>query len=101
MPAACRSRRVEAVLQHIEVETAQILRAVRLQPLEDGAISIARVGGKIVFPARFQLVMAANPCPCGLGFGKAAACLCTPMAKRSYLGKLSGPASPFTPIEQK
>jgi magnesium chelatase family protein len=43
------------------------------------------------FPARFQLVMAANPCPCGLGFGKGVGCACTPMAKRGYLGRLSGP----------
>jgi magnesium chelatase family protein len=35
--------------------------------------------------------MAANPCPCGLGFGKAGACHCSAMAKRSYVGKLSGP----------
>ena len=43
------------------------------------------------FPARFQLVMAANPCPCGLGFGKGVGCSCSPMAKRGYLGRLSGP----------
>lgn len=52
---------------------------------------VARARGAVRFPARFQLVMAANPCPCGLGFGKGGECLCTPLAKRSYLGKLSGP----------
>jgi magnesium chelatase family protein len=61
------------------------------QPLESGSVVVARARSAVRFPARFQLVMAANPCPCGLGFGKAAACMCTPMAKRSYLGKLSGP----------
>ena len=43
------------------------------------------------YPARFQLVLAANPCPCGRGFGKGADCSCTPRARRDYLGKLVGP----------
>ena len=44
------------------------------------------------FPARFQLVLAANPCPCGLAGGRwPAECTCTPMARRRYLGRLSGP----------
>ena len=66
------------------------LQALR-QPLESGAVVVARARAAVRFPARFQLVMAANPCPCGLGFGKGSECVCRPMAKRAYLGKLSGP----------
>jgi magnesium chelatase family protein len=66
------------------------LQALR-QPLESGTVVVARARASVRFPARFQLVMAANPCPCGLGFGKGGECLCRPMAKRAYLGKLSGP----------
>jgi magnesium chelatase family protein len=61
------------------------------QPLESGRVVVARAKASVQFPARFQLVMAANPCPCGLGFGKGVGCSCSPMAKRGYLGRLSGP----------
>lgn len=61
------------------------------QPLEAGLVVVSRARASVHFPARFQLVMAANPCPCGLGFGKGGECLCRPMAKRAYIGKLSGP----------
>jgi magnesium chelatase family protein len=43
------------------------------------------------FPARFQLVLAANPCPCGMAGGKGDQCTCSPLARRRYLGRLSGP----------
>jgi magnesium chelatase family protein len=66
------------------------LQALR-QPLESGEVVVARARSAVRFPARFQLVMAANPCPCGLAYGKGAECQCRPMAKRAYLGKLSGP----------
>jgi magnesium chelatase family protein len=59
------------------------------QPLESGSITIHRANAIARFPARFQLVLAANPCPCGrLGDAE---CACTPMARRRYLGRLSGP----------
>lgn len=61
------------------------------QPLESGQVVIARADQQTRLPARFQLVAAANPCPCGQGVGKAAHCRCTPMARRRYFGKLSGP----------
>ncbi len=61
------------------------------QPLESGQVVVSRARAAVRFPARFQLVMAANPCPCGLGFGKGVGCGCSPMAKRGYLGRLSGP----------
>ncbi|WGW14002.1 YifB family Mg chelatase-like AAA ATPase [Saxibacter everestensis] len=68
----------------------RVLEGLR-QPLESGTLHILRSEGGSVFPARFQLVMAANPCPCGRGTGKALRCECTPMQKRRYISKLSGP----------
>jgi magnesium chelatase family protein len=47
--------------------------------------------GAARFPARFQLVLAANPCPCGRATGTGADCTCSPMARRRYLQRLSGP----------
>ncbi len=61
------------------------------QPLESGTIVIARSGLTATFPARFTLVMAANPCPCAKATGPAGRCSCSPAARRRYLGKLSGP----------
>jgi magnesium chelatase family protein len=67
-----------------------VLDALR-QPLESGVITVSRLAAQVRFPARFQLVLAANPCPCGLAVGKGLACRCTPTAKLRYLGRLSGP----------
>ena len=67
-----------------------VLDALR-QPLESGEVIVARSGLTARFPARFTLVLAANPCPCARGAGPRAACTCTPMARRRYLGRLSGP----------
>lgn len=61
------------------------------QPLESGSITIHRAGAVATFPARAQLVLAANPCPCGRQGDDASACTCTPMVRRRYLGRLSGP----------
>jgi len=67
-----------------------VLDALR-EPLESGHVSLARTGGTALFPARFSLVLAANPCPCGRFTGDGRACNCTPIAIRRYLSKLSGP----------
>ena len=67
-----------------------VLEALR-QPLESGSIAIARSEFAIVLPARFQLVIAANPCPCGQAFDRRGRCTCTPSVRRKYLAKLSGP----------
>jgi magnesium chelatase family protein len=64
------------------------LEALR-QPLEDGAISVARVEGKAVFPARFQLVATMNLCPCGARGDPAAECSCSAQRLASYRDKLS------------
>jgi magnesium chelatase family protein len=64
------------------------LEALR-QPLEDGAISIARVEGRAVFPARFQLVATMNLCPCGARGDPAAECSCSAQRLAAYRDKLS------------
>ena len=61
------------------------------QPLESGEVVISRAAVTARFPARFTLVLAANPCPCASARTMGAACDCTPMVKRRYLSRLSGP----------
>jgi magnesium chelatase family protein len=67
--------------------TLEVLR----QPLEEGYVTVARHRGVCRMPARFQLVAALNPCPCGGAGMPRAACRCTPGEVRSYLGRLAGP----------
>jgi magnesium chelatase family protein len=68
-----------------------VLDALR-QPLEAGEVVIARQAMTARFPARFTLVLAANPCPCARAATPGgAACQCSPAARRRYLGRLSGP----------
>lgn len=68
----------------------RVLDALRT-PLETGQITIARSAGQACYPARFQLVMAANPCQCGMLGVPGANCRCTPMSVRRYNERLSGP----------
>ncbi len=65
-----------------------VLEALR-QPLEDGTIAIARVGGRALFPARFQLVGTMNLCPCGARGDPAVECTCSPLQIDRYRDKLS------------
>ncbi len=67
----------------------EVLETLR-QPLEDGQVQISRVAGTAVFPARFMLVCAMNPCKCGW-FGYSSRCRCTEREVDKYLGRLSGP----------
>jgi len=67
-----------------------VLDALR-QPLEAGEVVVARSGITTRFPARFTLVLAANPCPCAKVAGPAEGCCCSPAARRRYLGRISGP----------
>lgn len=69
---------------------AAVLDVLR-QPLESGAISIHRANAVASFPARFQLVVAANPCPCGNHGVDDSNCTCTPIMRRRYLSRISGP----------
>lgn len=61
------------------------------QPLETGTVIIHRARQTVEFPARFQLVMAANPCACGHNYGTARKCRCSSLQRRRYAAKLSGP----------
>jgi len=67
--------------------TLEVLR----QPLEDKKVVISRASGKFEFPANFQLIAAANPCPCGYRNDPNKECSCSVNQIRRYLGKISGP----------
>ena len=68
---------------------AVVLDALR-QPLEEGVVRVSRARGTAEFPARFLLVGAMNPCPCGEG-GVPGSCRCSPAARARYTRRLSGP----------
>jgi len=68
----------------------RVLEVLR-QPLEEGRVTIARAARTAVFPARFLLVAAMNPCPCGYAGHEKKACHCTPVQVDRYCGRLSGP----------
>jgi magnesium chelatase family protein len=68
----------------------KVLEVLR-EPLETGRIHIARAARRTEYPARFQLVCAMNPCPCGHHGEASGACRCTPDQIARYRGKLSGP----------
>ncbi len=61
------------------------------QPLEDGVVQISRVKGKHFYPARFMLVAAMNPCPCGNMYESVGKCKCSSSAMMKYRGRISGP----------
>jgi magnesium chelatase family protein len=67
-----------------------VLEVLR-QPLEDGAVIVARASGTVRFPARFILATAMNPCPCGYRGDVRRECVCTPAQVHRYLARLSGP----------
>lgn len=69
---------------------SNVLDALR-QPLESGHVVVSRSAQTAAFPARFQLVLAANPCPCGQGGSVAEQCECTPLMRRRYRDRISGP----------
>jgi magnesium chelatase family protein len=68
----------------------RVLESLR-QPLEDGHVTIARAARTAVFPTRFVLVAAMNPCPCGFAGDDRRPCRCTPSQVAAYRGRLSGP----------
>ena len=70
--------------------TRHVLEVLR-QPLEDGSVVVARAVRTAVFPARFVLVGAMNPCPCGFATDPARECRCTPQQVARYRSRLSGP----------
>ncbi|MBW3087825.1 YifB family Mg chelatase-like AAA ATPase [Bifidobacterium sp. 82T24] len=68
----------------------RVLQTIR-EPLETGFVSLSRSKGTTHYPARFQLVMAANPCPCGFGWGSGERCVCSVKDRTRYWNRLSGP----------
>ncbi len=88
--AASRAHRGVLFLDEAPEFSPRVLETLR-QPLEHGELVLHRARGAARYPARFQLVLAANPCPCGRGVGKALDCTCSPLARRRYFGRLSGP----------
>jgi len=68
----------------------RVLEALR-QPIEEGRITVSRALRSVVFPARFVLVAAMNPCPCGYQGDPKRACKCTPQQTARYRSRLSGP----------
>src|SRR3954449_530958 len=67
---------------------AHVLDALRT-PLEEGEVRLARADGTVCYPARFQLLLAANPCPCAPAHDRD--CVCPSLTRRRYLARLSGP----------
>ncbi|WP_343035658.1 ATP-binding protein [Isoptericola sediminis] len=83
----CQSRSLDEAPEF----SPRVLQTLR-QPLESGELVLHRSGGAARYPARFQLVLAANPCPCGMSDTRAGQdCTCTVTARRRYLARLSGP----------
>ncbi len=66
-----------------------VLEAMR-EPMEDGLLRVARGSGTLEWPARFQLIAAMNPCPCGLSLRGGEHCRCTPFQVKRYRGRVSG-----------
>ena len=87
--ALCRAHRGVLFLDEAPEFPRAVLDTLR-QPLERGSVTISRAGGAATFPCRAQLVLAANPCPCASAAGDAA-CTCSPLERRRYQARLSGP----------
>ncbi len=88
--AASRAHRGVLFLDEAPEFAGRVLQTLR-QPLEQGELVIHRAGGAARYPARFQLVLAANPCPCGRAVGKGIDCTCSSLARRRYFARLDGP----------
>ncbi|MGH3753702.1 MAG: YifB family Mg chelatase-like AAA ATPase [Pseudonocardiaceae bacterium] len=86
--AVSRAHRGVLFLDEVAEFGPRALEALRT-PLEDGEVRLARRDGVVRYPARCQLVLAANPCPCAPPDDRD--CICAPSARRRYLGRLSGP----------
>jgi magnesium chelatase family protein len=87
--AVCRAHRGVLFLDEAPEFPRAVLDTLR-QPLERGTVTISRAAGSVTFPCRAQLVLAANPCPCATAAGDAA-CTCSPLERRRYQARLSGP----------
>ena len=80
--------------------SSQVMEALRT-PMEAGFVSIARSQGVVKYPAQFQLILAANPCPCGMAGTPKSSCRCSSVAIRRYNSRLSGPVLDRIDIHQQ
>ena len=87
---ATRGHRGVLFMDEITEFRRDALEALR-QPLEEGRLAVARSRGHAVLPARFILVAASNPCPCGFAGDPRRLCDCTPLERQRYRARLSGP----------
>jgi len=78
------------LLDEIPEFSRTALEALR-QPIQDGSILLARHNEVLQFPSRFQLIATRNPCPCGMRDADDTNCLCTPVQRDAYQGRISGP----------
>lgn len=88
--AISRAHRGVLFLDEVPEFRPQALEALRT-PLESGHVVLARANAQVRYPARFQLVLAANPCPCGLSGTPGATCTCAAPTVRRYRERVSGP----------
>ncbi len=90
-PGACSlAHRGVLFLDEAPELSRSVIESLR-EPMELGEITLTRLGRSATFPARFTLVLAANPCPCGWAIGRGKKCTCSPLASRRYRERLSGP----------
>lgn len=77
-------------LDELSEFSSAVLQSIR-QPMESGSVSLTRADGSIQFPARFVLIAASNPCPCGYFGDEAHSCECTHAQIRAYQARIGGP----------
>ena len=101
MPGAVsRAHRGVLFLDEVPEFQSRALEALRV-PLESGRVVLARANAQATYPASFQLILAANPCPCGNAGSRGGNCRCTPMAVRRYGERVSGPILDRIDIHQR
>jgi magnesium chelatase family protein len=101
MPGAIsRAHRGVLFLDEAPEFAPKVMEALRV-PLESGRIVLSRSESTAVYPANFQLVLAANPCPCGLAETPGSECRCAPMVVRRYGARISGPVLDRIDISQR
>jgi magnesium chelatase family protein len=98
--AVSRAHRGVLFLDEAPEFSPRVMEALRV-PLESGRIVLGRSMATAVYPASFQLVLAANPCPCGMAGTPGADCRCPPMTVRRYASRVSGPILDRIDIHQQ
>ena len=78
------------MLDELSEFSHSVLQGLR-QPLEEGKVSITRADGNVIMPAKFMLIAASNPCPCGYYGDDKIACTCTPSRIHTYQNRIGGP----------